>query len=126
MNSSYFNQLNFTNKIEWPGAANYLSSAILLILILGFGYWWVIQPNTEQVELARQQEKILKRQFEKQQQRVAQIPAYLKQLRRLHSRVDKMLKQFPLQNEMPNLLEEVSNIGIMSGLTIELFEPLII
>ena len=124
MNSLYFNKFNFANKIEQFERANYLSSVILLIFIVGLGYWGVIQPNTEQVERARQQEKKLKHQFEKQQQRVAQIPAYLKQLRQLHFRVGKMLKQFPSQNEMPSLLEEVSNLGIMSGLTIELFEPL--
>jgi type IV pilus assembly protein PilO len=96
----------------------------LLILFFSVGYGGMIRPSLHYYATLIQNEQNLKTQFEQQQQHAAQQFAYQKQLQVLRSRFGVLLKQFSTRNTMPGLLEDISQRGIESGLTFDVFAPL--
>src|SRR3990167_1882159 len=116
-------KLNVENIGEWSAFLKYLGAMVIILILVGLGYWLVIAPNAQAYEKGVSQEKILRNQFEEQQQEVAHLHAYRQKRVILQHRFGEMQKQLSKQNEMPGLLADISKIGISSGLTFELFAP---
>lgn len=116
-------ELTLDNIGQWPKAIKLSVIAFLSLLLVGVGYWLIVQDNLNQYEALVAQEVILKRDFETKQQQAASLHAYRLQMQMMEEKFGTMLKQLPTQNEMPGLLEDISKTGIASGLTFELFAP---
>ncbi|MCB1603917.1 MAG: type 4a pilus biogenesis protein PilO, partial [Xanthomonadales bacterium] len=56
-------------------------------------------------------------------QRAAQLPAYKAQLAEMEVILQSMLRQLPSKNEMSDLIVDVSQTALASGIDNELFEP---
>lgn len=117
-------ELTLENIGQWPLVIKYLLVSVLVILVLGLGYWLIIKPNFEEYDTLLSQEVTLKATFESKQQQAANLNAYKNQLKIMNERFGHMIKQLPAQTEMPALLEDISKTGIASGLTFELFAPM--
>ena len=124
MKNLSLSELNLENIDQWPSLVKYSSAALLAVLIVGIGYWFIIKPNFEAYDTLLTEESTLKTQFEYKQQLAANLQAYKNQLQIMNERFGNMLKQLPAQNEMPGLLEDISKTGTASGLTFELFAPM--
>src|SRR3990167_7626269 len=116
-------KLNVENIGEWSAFLKYLGAMVIILILVGLGYWLVIAPNAQAYEKGVSQEKILRNQFEEQQQEVAHLHAYRQKRVILQHRFGEMQKQLSKQHEMPGLLADISKIGVQSGLTFELFAP---
>ena len=57
------------------------------------------------------------------QQKAAQLPAYKAQLEEMEVILNSMLRQLPSKNEMSDLIVDVSQTALASGIDNELFEP---
>lgn len=123
MNNINFNELNFENIGQWPYVIKVILFLIIFFLVLGFGYWFFISPNFEQLANLQAEEVTLRQQFEDKQHQASALPAYQKQLRTINETFSNALKQLPPENEMPALLEDISKTGIATGLNFELFAP---
>jgi type IV pilus assembly protein PilO len=117
------NELDLTNIARWPAAAR----AVVIIFIMGgvifLGYWFHTKDQLVQLEEAEQHEMDLKVIFEKKAQQAANLEAYEQQLEDMRESFGAMLRQLPNETEVADLLVDVSQTGLASGLEFELFKP---
>lgn len=117
------NELDLTNIARWPAAAR----ALVIIFIMGgvifLGYWFHTKDQLVQLDEAEQHEVDLKVIFEKKAQQSANLEAYEQQLDEMRESFGAMLRQLPNKTEVADLLVDVSQTGLASGLEFELFKP---
>lgn len=123
MNSINLSELNLENVGVWPFPVKIGAVGVLVLFIVGLGYWFIIKGNFEQYDTLQAQEVNLKSEFERKQHQASNLQAYRNQLQLMNERFGAMLKQLPAKNEMPGLLEEISKTGVAVGLKFELFAP---
>ncbi len=117
-------ELTLDNVGQWPLALRVGVIAVFSFILIGLGYWLIAKDNFAQYDSLREQENVLKAEFEQKQQQAANLRSYRNQMVIMEERFGNMLKQLPTQNEMPGLLEDISKTGVASGLTFELFAPM--
>lgn len=117
------NELTYDNVGQWPTSVKYITTLVLMLFLIGIGFWLLIKPNIEEYDKLVTEQTELKQEFESKQQLAANLLLYKKQIAEMNQRFGTMLLQLPAKNEMANLLEEISKTGIASGLTFELFQP---
>jgi type IV pilus assembly protein PilO len=118
------NELTLENLGQWPKAVKIVVVVSLSLLLIGLGYWLIVEANFEQYNTLKAQEITLRSEFELKQHQASNLQLYRNQMLKMQERFGNMLKQLPTQNEMPGLLEDISKTGIASGLTFQLFAPL--
>jgi type IV pilus assembly protein PilO len=123
MNGINFSELTLDNVGQWPLPIKIGAIVGTAVLVIGLGYWLLIQDNFDQYNQLQQQEVTLKNDFEMKQHEASNLQAYRNQLDLMRDRFGTMLRKLPAKNEMPGLLEEISKTGTSSGLKFLLFAP---
>lgn len=123
MNTFNWRELSVKQLGQWPLSVKINVLLGVSLLILAVGYWLLIQDNWAAYTSLKEQEKILKINFEHKQQQTFNIIEYRQQLDLITERVAAMINNFPVKDEMPGILEDISNAGIASGLKVTLFTP---
>jgi type IV pilus assembly protein PilO len=117
------NDLDLSNVARWPAAAR----AVVIVFIMGgvifLGYWFHVKDQLVDLEQAQQREADLKVIFEKKAQQAANLEAYEEQLAEMRESFGAMLRQLPNKTEVADLLVDVSQTGLASGLEFVLFKP---
>ena len=117
------NDLDFSNISRWPAAAR----AVLIIFIMGgvifLGYWFHIKDQIAELQEAEKKETNFKVIFEKKAQQATNLEAYEQQLTEMRESFGAMLRQLPNKTEVADLLVDISQTGLASGLEFELFKP---
>ncbi|GMV69815.1 MAG: hypothetical protein AMXMBFR76_22540 [Pseudomonadota bacterium] len=111
------------NPGAWPPSVRNLALAVLLLILGGLGYWFQIQPQLTALKAAQAKEPELRQSFESKQRQVANLDAYKGQLRDIQTRFAVMLRQLPSQTEMANLLQDISQTRVATGLEEQVFKP---
>lgn len=117
------NELDFSNIADWPKAARWLLIGIIVAAVLGLGYWFDIKDQQLRLAKAEQKEAQLREVFEKKAGKAANLEAYEQQLAEMRQSFGTMLRQLPNKTEVADLLVDVSQTGLASGLEFELFKP---
>lgn len=116
-------QLDLSDIARWPAAAR----AVIILFLMGgvifLGYWFHTKDQLLSLERAEQQEVDLRVIFEKKAQQAANLEAYEAQLEEMRESFGAMLRQLPNKTEVADLLVDVSQTGLASGLEFELFKP---
>ncbi|BCQ58816.1 type IV pilus assembly protein PilO [Pseudomonas protegens] len=112
-------ELELANLGSWPGPARSLVAALLLLLVLLVGYGFYLSPHLEQLERQRQEETRLRQEFAGKARQGANLPRYQEQLAVIRNSFDLLLRQLPSDTEVPGLLEDISRVGLGSGLAFE-------
>lgn len=108
---------------RWP--LPFRIAAILIvftIVAVGGTYMTVVKNKQPQLELQQSRERELRGQFELDQRKAANLPDYKEQLEQMRRSFGTMLRQLPGQTEIPNLIVDISQTGLGSGLDEKLFE----
>ena len=117
------NELDLTNIGRWPAVAR----AAVIVAIMGgvifLGYWFHTKDQLLQLEKVEQHELDLKVIFEKKAEQATNLEAYEQQLEDMRESFGAMLRQLPNKTEVADLLVDVSQTGLASGLEFELFKP---
>jgi len=116
--------LDMQNPGAWPRWVHIAACVLLALLIIGFGGYFGIEPQYEQLGQEQQKEVTLRQEFEGKQQKVAALDAYKAQLEEMEHSFGDMLRQLPSKAEVANLLNDISQVRIASSLQEELFQPL--
>lgn len=111
------------NPGSWPASVRNLALFALLLIMGGLGYWFQIQPQLTALRAAQDREPELRQSFETKQRQVANLDAYKAQLRDIQTRFAVMLRQLPSQTEMANLLQDISQTRVATGLEEQVFKP---
>ncbi len=108
---------------EWPPAGKMFAIALLGLLILLAGYYFVVSKTLEDLESRRQAEQQLRQQFVFKYRQAVNLDAYREQLKQLKESFETMRRQLPDSNEIANLLVEITQAGLGRGLEFKLFQP---
>lgn len=120
---SGFNNLDLNNIGNWPQGPKLVFCALLAVLILGLSYLLVIRGAAEELEGLETKEVELRANFEEEQKRAVNLEPLKQQLAQMEQVLQQMLRQLPSKTEMPDLIIDVSQTALSSGLNNELFKP---
>ncbi|GMU43589.1 MAG: type 4a pilus biogenesis protein PilO [Xanthomonadales bacterium] len=96
----------------------------LLFAVICFAGWYMyFNPRHEEFDQLVRTEQTLRADFEQKQERAANLQAYREQLQQIELVLQQMLRQLPNKNEMPDLLVDISQTALSTGIANELFEP---
>lgn len=123
MNISDLNNLSLNNIGNWPIPVKAIAILLLCLLALGAGYWYDTKVQLEQLASLERQEEDLKTRFQIKQKMANQLEPLKKQLAQIKDTFSELLKQLPSKTQIPNLLVDISQTGLASGVEFELFEP---
>jgi len=110
------NELDFNNAGSWPGPIKAIVFIIVITLVVGGGYWFLIKDQFAQLDQVASKESDLRQQYETKAYKVANLAAYKLQMLEMEESFGALLKQLPTDTEVPGLLEDITNTGIGSGL----------
>jgi type IV pilus assembly protein PilO len=113
------NNIDFNNVGGWPGALKFIVGMILLIALVFAGYHFHLKDLQLVLERSEAQEVTLRKDFEDKSFRAANLEAYKDQLIEIEERFGTLLKQLPSDTEVPGLLEDITQMGLNSGLEFE-------
>ena len=117
------NDLDLSNIARWPTAARVVVILFIMGGVIFLGYWFHVKDQIAVLQQAEQKEADLKVIFEKKAQQAANLEAYEQQLAEMRESFGAMLRQLPNKTEVADLLVDVSQTGLASGLEFELFKP---
>ena len=117
------NNLDPNNIGSWPVAARAVVIVLLCITLLFAGYYFDTSAQLKVLETAQAKEKTLKQSFEAKQNKAKNLDAYKNQMLEMERSFGTLLQQLPGKTEVPGLLDDISRIGIQSGLVFESFKP---
>jgi type IV pilus assembly protein PilO len=123
MNLSELNELDLNNIANWPLPARMAVIALIFAAVLGLGYWLDIKDQRISLEKAENKELELRQTFETKAKKAANLAAYEQQLEEMKASFGAMLRQLPNKTEVAELLVDISQTGLASGLEFELFKP---
>jgi type IV pilus assembly protein PilO len=117
------NDLDLSNIARWPTAARVVVILFIMGGVIFLGYWFHVKDQMAMLQQAEEKEAGLKVIFEKKAQQAANLEAYEQQLTEMRESFGAMLRQLPNKTEVADLLVDVSQTGLASGLEFELFKP---
>ena len=115
--------LDFNDIGSAPLSVRYFILSILLVIILGIGYFLLIKNKIEKLERVEKQELALRADFEYKQQKAANLEAYEAQLAEMRVLLETMFRQLPSKTEMDKLLVDISQAALAAGIDVQLFQP---
>jgi type IV pilus assembly protein PilO len=123
MNFSELNDLDINNIAAWPLPVRALVIGTVFVGVLGLGYWLDIKDQRIGLEKAEAKEAELRLTFETRAKKAANLEAYEQQLAEMKESFGAMLRQLPNKTEVAELLVDISQTGLASGLEFTLFKP---
>ena len=112
-------ELDFGSTGTWSPRRKIAVASAWLGLLLVLGYSLLLEPQVARLQQQQDAQVALKAEFESRAAQAANLDAYEIQMRELQATFSALLKQLPAQAEVPGLLDEVSRLGMASGLVIE-------
>lgn len=116
-------ELDINQIGSWPRQAQMVFAAIVAIVIIGLWWYLFIGDKTDELENLERQEADLRAEFETKQGRAANLEPLKQQLAQMEQQLQQMLRQLPSKNEMPDLIVDISQTALATGITNELFQP---
>lgn len=116
--------LDPNNVGNWPVPVRVLIVLAVVIAVLVAGYYLDTEDQRLQLERAQKTEFTLKSDFEKKQAKAANLEAYKAQMVEMEESFGTMLRQLPSKTEVADMLVDITQTGLASGLEFELFKPL--
>lgn len=107
----------------WPWPIRAVVFAIILVMVLGAGYWFVIKDQLAELDRVAAEEQTLLAEFDTKQRRAAALDQYRAQLDEMQRTFGAMLRQLPGKTEVENLLVDIAQSALAAGLEQELFQP---
>ncbi len=110
--------LDFDNVGSWPVPIKLAIWAALLCAVLAGGYYYHIQDLQAELGKVEAREVVLKKDFEKKAFQAANLDAYRQQMVEMEESFGALVSQLPSDTEVPGLLEDITNKGLLNGLEI--------
>lgn len=114
---------DFNEAGNWPTSIKMAVIAIVSIILIG---GWIYYDTVDQwsgLEKVEKKELALKKTFERKQAKAVNLEAYKQQLSDMQQQFGAMLQQLPNKTQIADLLVDVSQAGLASGLEFSLFQP---
>lgn len=115
--------LDTSNPGGWPTSVKVFFCAILALVILFLTWYLFVSAQQEQLEGLKRTEADLKIQFEDKAAKAANLEKLKVQLAEMEKTLTEMIRELPSKTEMPELIVNISQTALASGIQNELFKP---
>ena len=115
--------LDFKTAASWPNEVKYAACAFLVFVIALLAWFLIISSKRDEYLGLATEEVTLRQEFENEQGKAANLEPLKQQLADMELILQKMLRQLPSKNDMPDLIVDVSQEALSSGISNELFQP---
>ena len=115
--------LDTSNPGAWPFAVKIAVCVITGLFIVGLAWYFFVADRKTELEGLVQRQETLKTEFADKQGRAANLEPLKQQLAQMELMLQQMLRQLPSKNEMPDLIVDVSQTALATGISNELFQP---
>ncbi|MCF6249765.1 MAG: type 4a pilus biogenesis protein PilO [Methylococcaceae bacterium] len=114
---------DFNAAGTWPFPIKVATIVLVSILVAAAGVYYISFDQLNELEQLEKKELELKNTFEIKQKKAINLPDYREQLKQIEASLGEMIKQMPTKAEVANLLIDISQTGLASGLEFRLFKP---
>jgi len=114
---------DFNAAGTWPFPIKVIAVIIVAIIVAGAGVYYITLDQLTELEKLEAKELNLKKTYENKQRKAVNLPDYREQYKQIEASLGEMIKQMPTKAEVANLLVDISQTGLASGLEFRLFKP---
>ncbi len=118
-----FEKLPYDRIIPIPTWQRLAAVGAIVALVLGAFYFVVIKGKDEQIVKLRADLAKIQKEVEDNRRYAQKLNMMKAKIKKLEVALKKASKQLPTEKQIPELLEQVSNIGTQSGLEFTKFKP---
>ena len=115
--------LDINNIGAWPQQAKIGLCVIIALLIIGLSWFFFVRDKLRELQTLERTESELREEFETKQGRASNLEPLKQQLAQMEEQLKQMLRQLPSKTEMPDLIVDISQTALATGITNELFQP---
>ena len=115
--------LDTSNPGAWPFAIKIATCVITGLFIVGLAWYFFVADRKTELEGLVARQETLKVEFADKQGRAANLEPLKQQLAQMELMLQQMLRQLPSKNEMPDLIVDISQTALATGISNELFQP---
>lgn len=123
MDLEQLRNLDINDPGGWPLPIKVVTLILVVAGVSAAAWYFHWDGQMGLLERAEAREGELRQEFATKQRRAASLEAYEEQLEEMRETFGNMLRQLPSRAEVAELLVDVSQTGLSSGLEFELFEP---
>lgn len=123
MQLSDFNNIDLNNAGNLPAPVKAVLLAVLAAILLGLGYFALINPNLKLLHAEKEKEQGLRDEYMLKKVQAIRKEAYAQQVVEIQHTFGTLLKQLPDKSEMDGLLTDINQAGLGQGLSFEAFVP---
>lgn len=123
MKASDFRDLDWQNAGNWPQGVKMTFCVLLFLVLCLIGWYFWIKPQQEELDGLEVTERTLRTDFSVKQSKAVNLEALRQQLEEMKDMLRQMLRQLPSKTEMPELLVDISQTALSSGIENDLFQP---
>lgn len=116
-------ELDINNIGGWPREYRIGLCVLVALLIIALAWWFFVKPRNETLQGLEGQESQLRTEFETKQGKAANLEPLKLQLEQMEQQLQQMLRQLPSKTEMPDLIVDISQTALATGLNTQLFQP---
>ncbi len=119
-----FKEIDINDISSWPSSFKVLLVALLCIAIVALTWWFAVNNKRQpQLEALERKEQVLKEQFLEKNKLAVNEAAYREQMNEAENMFLSLKEQLPSEDEIPDLLEDVTQNGLSRGLQFQKFQP---
>ena len=115
--------LSLSNTAVWPQQYKIVFCAVIAAFIIGLVWYFFITGQRDELARLENEETSLRTDFETKQGRASNLEPLKQQLAQMEQQLQQMLRQLPSKTEMPDLIIDISQTALATGITNELFQP---
>ncbi|MGQ0799872.1 MAG: type 4a pilus biogenesis protein PilO [Pseudomarimonas sp.] len=115
--------MDFNNAGAFPNPVKAFFCILIIALLLLGGWYFFVRDQLIQLEALEGTEVQLRKDFEFKAGKAANLEPLKRQLEEMGILLQQMLRQLPSKNEMPDLIVDISQTALASGIQNELFQP---
>lgn len=116
-------ELDFNNPGLWPKEYKIGACVLVGLLIVGLTWWVFVRDKKGELEGLVRQEADLRAEYEDKRGKASNLEPLKLQLAQMEQQLQQMLRQLPSRTEMPDLIVDISQTALATGLNNELFKP---
>ena len=95
-----------------------------LLVVLGVAFWYFLyQPKAEEIARVEEQVAQKRRTLENSRSVAAKYDTFKAKVAELEGQLHEALLQLPKRQEIPDLIRQISDLGVRTGLQISLLRP---
>ena len=114
-------ELELNNIGGWPRQAQLGFCGLIVLLLVVLAWFLVVSGKRDELKGLEAQETELRTEFETKQGRAANLEPLKQQLAQMEQQLQQMLRQLPSKTEMPDLIVDISQTALATGIQNDLF-----